>query len=791
MYQGFILSARQVTNQNQTGLEFQGRLEDGRRFHWRVTEPKRVFFLNRAENWTPEGASRRPVKLQNLRGQAVDALYFKNSNDLYKARNYTKEKYIPTYEADINLQSRFLMEHFIQGAVAFKSEPAEVRGAMLYFIDPEIAPSDFTPELKMLSLDIECSVENDLYSISLFGRDLERVYMLDPEQPNGSSTEAYIGFTTERALLEACFADLRSFDPDVLVGWNVIGFDLLWLSRKCENLKISFAIGSDAPARMLEPAGRGNQWLVRVPGRGVIDGINMTRSMMLPVDDFSLGTVSSYVLGRKKLIEKSGKDKLQEIMRQFREEKSALARYNLEDSRLVYEIFEKLHFLPQSVRRTQLTGLSFDRNAASVAAFDFLYLPRLHRRGYVADTDPLPHGGMAAPPGGLVLDSAPGFYDNVAILDFKSLYPSIMLTFHVDPLAANIVLQNEEGVETPPLGEIIRGPAGLGFAKDFSILPGIIAELWKARDLAKRAQDGALSYAVKIIMNSFYGVLGSPGCRFYDPRLAGTITRNGHWILTHSREWIEQQGYQVIYGDTDSLFVRLGDGSREMMRDIGVSLAKNLNQFLEQKLKDEFGSASRLEIEFEKLFKRFFMPTIRGSDTGSKKRYAGLLYKDLNAELEETESFYAGMETSRRDWTELAKEFQRHIFSIVFSEASLEEQEERLERDIRLLMERLNGGELDEQLVYRKGLSKPLEEYTANLPPHVKAAKMLDEMDGRVVYYVMTLEGPEPIQKRSGSPLDYIHYAEKQLAPVADMVLRFFKTDFQAITGDGKQLDLF
>ncbi len=237
---------------------------------------------------------------------------------------------------------------------------------------------------------------------------------------------------------------------------------------------------------------------------------------------------------------------------------ASLAEYNLEDAKLVYEIIEKLSLAQLAVRKSQLTGLALDRVGGSVAAFDFLYLPPLHRRGYVADTNSQPAALAQAAPGGLVLESTPGFYRNVAVFDFKSLYPSIIRTFRVDPLAANVILHDlvedlQSGDSKVP-NQIIKGPAGLEFAEDFAILPSIIEELWQERDNAKQLKDSALSQAVKIIMNSFYGVLGTPGCRFYDPRLAGTITRIGHWILTFSREFEgairSSMGTQIHYLST-------------------------------------------------------------------------------------------------------------------------------------------------------------------------------------------------------------------------------------------------
>jgi len=790
-YQGFIVSSTQVIRDNASRLIFQGRLSDGRRFHWIVTRPGIVFFINRDEDWTSPGASRKNVELSNLRGELVDALYFRNTPELNRARNASESRKIFTYEADVNLVARFLMERFIHGSVAFENEPDNVKNNILYFIDPKVKPTDFTPVLKMLSIDIECSLGLDLYSIALYGKDLELVLMVDPIHESGEETKEYRSFRSEQELLKAFFHSIREYDPDAFIGWNLVGFDLQWLSRKCKDLRMEFDIGTDGSAEMLEPGKFSNQWIARIPGRAALDGVNLARIGAVKTEDYALSTVAREVLGRKKLIEKSGSEKVEEITRLFNQDKEGLAQYNLEDAKLVHDIFERLNFAQLAVRRSQLTGLALDRVGGSTAAFDFLYLPRLHRRGYVADTHPLPPARGETAPGGLVLESEPGLYRNVAVFDFKSLYPSIIRTFRVDPLAANVVLydlvEKSKSKNSFASDRIVKGPAGLEFAEHFAILPEIIEELWSERDKAKRAKDDALSHAVKIIMNSFYGVLGSPGCRFYDPRLAGTITRIGHWILIFSRTFIEEEGYQVIYGDTDSLFVHLGDGEQNTINQTGSQLASSLNQYLNEELKQRFNLESYLDIEFEKIFIRFLMPTIRGKDTGSKKRYAGLQLSEGG----ESELFFAGMESSRRDWTALAKEFQADLFMLLFQKDGAPELKDELCALTRNRYRQLHNGELDDKLVYHKGISKRLEDYTKNIPPHVRAARMLDKLEGRIVRYVMTQEGPEPVQKRSGEALDYDHYSKKQLAPIADMVLRLFDTDYHTVTRDRKQLNLF
>ena len=725
------------------------------------------------------------MRLKSLSGDFVDALYFDQSSDLFRARKACEDRQILTFEADVNLAARFLMEHFIQGGVRFESEPVKTQAGCRFFMDPKIHPSDYTPELKTLSIDIECSMTSDLYSIALYGEGLEEILVVDPNKQNGK--REYQSFPNERHLLKTFFSIIRQYDPDVFIGWNLIGFDLQWLFRKCISLRIGFDIGTDGPSEMLAPGKNFNQWIARIPGRAAVDGIPMIRSAFVKVDDYSLSTVAHTILGRKKLIEKTGKEKVAEITRLFHEDKPALARYNLEDARLVHEIFEKLSLAQLAVRRSQLTGLALDRVGGSVAAFDFLYLPRLHRKGYVAYTDPRPPVGSPAP-GGLVLDSQPGFYQNVAVLDFKSLYPSIIRTFFVDPLSANTVLHDLQNDSKPPgQGQIVKGPAGLSFDTDWAILPGIIEHLWHERDKAKKVKDATLSQAVKIIMNSFYGVLGSQGCRFYDPRIAGSITRTGHWLLNFSREFIEEKGFKVIYGDTDSLFVCLGEGDPMTVHKTGHKLAGSLNDFLRKELMDRFQVESYLDIEFEKSFLRFFMPTIRGRDAGSKKRYAGLLEgKAGNPEL-----YFAGLESSRRDWTALAKDFQADLFNLIFAKYDDPDLKESLTELVKNRHDQLYTGELDHKLIYRKGISKRLEDYTKTAPPHVRAARMLDEFDGRVIRYVLTILGPEPVQKRSGAAFDYDHYSEKQLEPIADMVLRFFDMDFNSITRNQNQLNLF
>ena len=423
------------------------------------------------------------------------------------------------------------------------------------------------------------------------------------------------------------------------------------------------------------------------------------------------------------------------------------------------EIFGRTRLVDFMVERSRITGLALGRTGGSVAAFDHLYLPRLHRRGRVAPDIGAGTAGGGESPGGHVLDSRPGLYRNVALLDFKSLYPSIIRTFRIDPLGL------AEPGENP-----VPGFAGAAFAREGGILPGLIADLWTRRDEAKRTGDQPFQHAVKILMNSFYGVLGARGCRFFDPRLASSITMRGHEIIRRSKAFIESEGLEVIYGDTDSLFVLLGE--RPGAREIAEGLAERLNRWWRERLAEEHGLDSCLEVELESLFERFLMPTVRGAATGTKKRYAGLV-RDGGAPAPEL--VFKGLETVRTDWTPLARRFQRELYRKVFLDEPFEDY-------VRATCEALLAGELDEELVYRKRLRRPVDAYTRNVPPHVQAARR-QANPGSWVSYVVTANGPLPLEALDTKP-DYEHYRDRQLAPAADGLLHFLGTSFETLTTD-------
>jgi DNA polymerase-2 len=785
LQQGFVLTRHWRDSAAGTEIEFWLATDDG---------PRRVCLpLQQAIGFVPaeqresvhhllgqeQGVELKPLALCDFKHRPVLGLYCQQYRQLLQLARQLKEIGLDIYEADIRPPERYLMERFITAPVWFSGQldkqgtvqQAQMKPAPLY-----------RPRLKLVSLDIETNERGDLYCIGLEGCGQRQVYMLGPPNGNSESVDFKLDYCQTRAELIECLNDwLSLYDPDAIIGWNVIQFDLRVLQEHARRVGIPLKLGrGNEPVEWREQGNQHKQIFVSAPGRLVIDGIEALHSATWSFSSFSLENVAQTLLGEGKAID-NPYQRMASINRMFAQDKPSLARYNLKDCELVTRIFEKTELLPFLLERASVTGLPADRSGGSVAAFTHLYLPLMHRQGFVA-----PNLGEKVPeasPGGFVMDSRPGLYESVLVLDYKSLYPSIIRTFLIDPIGLI------EGLRMPDDSESVPGYRGARFSRTRHCLPAMVEKVWEGREAAKREHNAPLSQALKIIMNAFYGVLGSSGCRFFDARLASSITMRGHDIMHQTRELIESQGHTVIYGDTDSTFVWLGKThSDQDATHIGRSLLRFINAWWKRHLEEMLGLKSALELQFECHFHRFLMPTIRGTEEGSKKRYAGLVARADGTE----DMIFKGLETVRTDWSPLAQRFQRELYLKIFKGEPYQEY-------IRQYVDQTRAGDLDDLLIYRKRLRRRLDDYQRNVPPHVRAARLADEyndqqgrprqyQNGGWISYLMTTSGPEPLEARR-SAIDYEHYVDRQLCPVADAILPFVNNRFAKLI-DG-QMDLF
>lgn len=762
---GFIVHAYADARRGKVHLL--GRLADGRSFACAKPLPERRAYVRAMEADRSRVAlsaarldvSLDPSEFRSFGGDPCFVLSASDSRSLERAVARLRAEGVVVLGADERGAAAFLVRAGIRGGVSVSGEARAGRGVDLVFPDAAILPEHGArASLSVLSFDIE--TEEPAGAVRAVGLVLdrgagarERRLLFAGQWGGDAAPEGWITVLPDEAsLLRALLDEARRMDPDLVTGWNVIDFDFPRLAAAFARHGIPFALGrSTEPGVFFPSEGAGDEKRsasVFLPGRQVLDGLRLVRSGSYNLDSYTLDAVARETLGRGKTVTETGEGKLAELDRLYAERSLDFARYCLADAELVLDILEAKGLVRLTVERAALTGVGIDKAWTSVASFERVYAEELRARG-ILEPEPELDRSVSGAAGGTVLDPLAGIFRDVAVFDFRSLYPSVIRTFNVDPLAYELARVHGEGA--------IRAPNGATFTREPGILPALIAEYFAERLAAIERQDEAGAQVYKILMNSFYGVLGSPRCRYARTELAGAITSFGKRCLLFARDFFEKRGFRVLYGDTDSVFVEFGDGA----------LAAELNAVLAADVRETYGLESFISIRFEKLYRRFFIPRLRsgGSEEGDEERgrakgYAGLLAGD-GGEIE-----IKGMEAARSDYTPLARRFQRELLGIVFHSEGTED----AERFVRDQTERLFRGEFDEELAFRKKLRRVPEDYVASTPPHIKVARALG-WKGRkgTVEYVITVNGPEALSLRS-SPLDYPWYALSQILPTARSV---------------------
>jgi len=820
---GFILHAAERTLGGRTEIHLVGRLDTGETFA--VVDRRTVpgFFLRAADEGPAQAIRERevpegrlvPSDRVTMDGAAVLRVEVPTVSASQRLRDALHRDGIRTYEADIKPSVQLAMDLGLHGAVCIQGTWRKGRRVGRIYENPVLAPADWDPKLSVLSMDIETDPRASVvYAVGLVlldpwsGGVTAEIYLnAEGSGRRGSDLAGVKSLPDERALLSAVRARILEMDPDILTGWNVIDFDFRVLSRRYAALGIGFDLGrADTPSSFLDREGgdgvtRWRRSKAIVPGRQVLDGMWLVRTAGMGLEDYRLETVAQAVLGRgKRIDELPGESRTAAVQRLYRQEPALLCEYCLEDTRLALDILLKEGLLDIALRKSLLIGIPLEQTSVSVAAFEFLYTEHLHRRGIVAPTLGIDQDVLDRAPGGGIITPRAGLSDNVLAFDYKSLYPSIMRTFNIDPLTR----LGAGGVPAPVRpgddgkGRPIEAPNGARFGREPGILPEILDRFFESREAARRRGDKRAVYAYKIVMNSFYGVLGTPGCRFATSQLAGAITTLGQRILFWTRDQVTALGYEVIYGDTDSLFVRSGTARGTPVRELarlGQELAGKINGLVASFVREEYGVESRMELEFEAVYRRFFLPPMRtvAADAdeemegrGRAKGYAGLKVS-VSGEEEVEALEVVGMEAVRHDWTPLAQQLQRDILALAFHDApaaAIHDLVQGVLRDLR-------AGRSDDRLVYRKSLRKPVESYTRSSPPHARAAALLppEERSG-LIRYVWTVEGPQPESRLTARP-DYEHYVQKQLLPIVESIGPYIGLQTDDLFAPGGQLGLF
>jgi len=743
-----------------------GRLTDGRSFAVVMRAPSPAVFVA-AEAARATGLQADAASWSSFEGRALARICVPRPRD---TERQLASRGIHVHHVDDARAGDALLALGIRGPVEIRGGTVSAgRRVDVVFVEPELVPAVEVPALRWLAIDIETARDGSVVAVSLVDDTSEVIFVGDA--PNASCV------ASERELLAAFCERLRARDPDVITGWNVLEFDLAVLSQRCAAHRLPFDIGR-VPGNAEVVTRKSGRIAIDIAGRAVVDAMRTVRASGERLIDQSLDGAAHALLGEGKTVALRGEAKLDELDRLRRDDPAAFCAYCLRDSQLVLEILRTTGLDALTVRRAALTGVSLDLAWTSIPAFERVYGAALRARNIVAP--PRSDSAVDGAAGGTVLEAEAGLFANVLVFDFRSLYPSLMRTFHIDPLAY------ERARARAPRADDVIAPNGARFERGDSILPAILTAYAREREAALAAGDATAAYVYKILQNSFYGVLGSSGCRYARSELAGAITSFGKHFLTLARDWFEARGHHVLYGDTDSVFVQAGcAGDHAALWALGASLADALNRHITDEIRTGFDLASHLRIRCDKIYRRFFISRLRNESDGRGrgKGYAGLR---LDAD-DSTEVEVKGMEAVRSDFTPLARRFQVELMRQLFADAEISVLRDYCTATAAALLR----GDLDQELVYTKVLRRAAEDYDSETP-QVRAARMLGWRDrGGAIEYVMTRAGAEPLTARTAAPLDYDHYRDRQLVPIARAIANVLGTEVDGWFNEPGQLGLW
>jgi DNA polymerase-2 len=787
MNRGFIITSHYDVVDEIPHIHLYGRLDTNESFE-AIVKAQPYFFIKEQDKTNALkliSLETQSTSLQTLQHEQVARVHTTTPKQISELRKLLEDNNIPCFEADIRFTQRYLIDNNILTQIHIQGEKKKGKKTDVLFEFPEITPASKDEEVispTMLSFDIETDAKaSTILSISLYNKEVQEVIVVANEALKKNIPKHATLVADEKELMITALERIQEIDPDILTGWNVIDFDLQVMQARAKKLNVPFVVGrttNQTTLRLQSSFFRDSS--VHCEGRIVLDGIQLLKSSFVKLDDYKLNTAAKHFLKDAKIIQDD--ERFAIIERMYEKDPETFVAYNLKDSKLVYDILEVSHIFELTVQRSLLTGLHMDNVKASIASFDSLYLRELRVAGYVAPSTRPTDGPEGL--GGYVMTSKPGIYANILVLDFKSLYPSVMRTFNIDPLSYQGTVEELErkNIDITNKEKFIIAPNNAVFSNNEGILPRILKTLWDEREKARKNGNELARYAIKIQMNSMYGVLASQNSRFHIRAISNAITYFCQHFIKMTAKEIEKHGYEVIYGDTDSVFVNTKTDNILEANNIGKSLEEGMNVFLKQHITETYACESVLELEFEKQYTRFFIPKVRGGEEGAKKRYAGLKISNIGTEKQSVQLDFTGLEFVRRDWTSVAKEFQLTLLDLIFADKDVK-------NFITQFVTDLKAGKYDELLMYRKSLRKNIDAYTKTTPPHVKAARLLDKIEGSVITYVMTLDGPQPIEKIT-SPLDYDHYIEKQIKPIADSILLLQETSFDEIMQGSTQQGL-
>ncbi|MBI4174067.1 MAG: ribonuclease H-like domain-containing protein [Candidatus Aenigmarchaeota archaeon] len=713
------------------------------------------------------------------------------------------------YEADILFKYRFMVDFGIFGMGWAEAEAERVNTAVskiTSFRAESIKPIDKIENvaLNYLAFDIECvpsdprkpldSKKDPIVMISCsFYPDFrgKRNVVLVARPFFGEGIQ---GFSTEKEMLEEFLKIIESYDPDIITGYNINGFDFPYLVERLKQNKLPQNLGRTDKTTFSRTFGMTNEFVLT--GRAVADPYQiLKKDPWVKFHRYDLNTVAKIMLNEKKHDIEYG-----EMSGLWNGNRDGLARfieYCRRDSDLSMRLVIDKGMLDKFVELAKISGLLLqDVMGGQTRRIDTMILHEFKKRGFVMPLSPsksemirrTKEREKSELKGAIVLEPKKGLHAEgcVLVLDFKSLYPSIMRTYNVSP----------DTLTTPQDPQGHQSPSGAFFV-DASVreglLPIILTRVLAARNETKKKMKtakgeekrilNAKQLALKDISNSFYGFTGYIRARLYTFDVASTITAYGRKNLEKTRKLIEENfGVDVIYADTDSAFIKTSITNLDEAKQLGEKISKFVTEQL----------PGHLELEFEKIYRTFLILT--------KKRYAGWKFEKSDDSWHD-ELQMKGIETVRRDWCPLASELMLDVLNTVLKEGDIAKAMELVKNTIA----DLRAGKIPlEKLTIIKGITKSIESYEGTLP-HIELARKLAKRNpqdppkvGDRLGFVI-IKGDQMLSKRAEDPqyveqnklqLDSDYYIQSQIFPPVERIFAALGIQKTEILGSGRQTSL-
>jgi DNA polymerase I len=600
-------------------------------------------------------------------------------------------------------------------------------------------------------------------------------------------------FEDEKEMLTGLMDIILEYDPDVITGFNLNNFDIPYiLDRMAENgIYASFG-------RCTKPVTKHqvmSRFKINISGRIIVDSFEIVKRDF-SLKRYDLNTVGLELLGEEK--EPVKKSQIEKLWKGSQDKFKALVSYSKKDSKIALNLLLKLNLLDKYIALAKISGILLQDilDSGETTRIENLMLREFNREGFIIPRKPdsnevAKREGVRKVElkGGFVIEPDKGLHSSVLVLDFKSMYPSLIRTYNICPTT----LVQEGGGEG-----LIQAPSGARFVPESvrkGIIPRILERLMKERQAVKREMRKetkservrelkAKQFALKIMSNAFYGYFGYPRSKVYSLDIANSITSFGRETIKKTKDYIEEKyKYRVVYGDTDSVMVKVPFEDLEEMKKAGEDVAKNVTSALK----------GVMELDFEKAFKRFLPLT--------KKRYAAWCFEVANGGwLEKMET--KGIETVRRDWCDLTSETIEKVLEIILKENDIK----LAVKYFKKVVDEMVAGKIPiKKLIITKTMTKKAEGYDG-IQPHAELAKKMNKRSpaeapgvGDRIGYVI-IKGLDLLSRRAEDPIyvmergleiDPKYYIENQLLPPLERIFDALGISKTELLGKGKQIDLF